>query len=337
MKSTRFRSVFLCDRPQQIDRVYAAGRRGRVASLTDLRPEVITGDMLKEGQSDLSAIRVAFSTWGMPRMDPTMLSRLPDLEAVFYAAGSVRKFAGPLLDNGIVVVSSWQANAVPVAEFTMAQVLLANKLYFANSHLCSSSASARSSVVRNMPGNFGETVAILGAGAIGRKVIDLLRQFQLKLIVWDPFLPAEQAEQIGAEKVETLNEAFSRAFTISNHLANVPETVGLLKEEHFAAMRPNATFINTGRGATVDEPGLARVFSQRPDLTALLDVTCPEPPKPESPLYQLPNIHLSSHIAGSIGDEVVRLADYAIEEFEAWRDGRPLRYEVTREMLETMA
>jgi len=71
----------------------------------------------------------------------------------------------------------------------------------------------------------------------------------------------------------------------------------------------------------VDEPGLVRVLTQRPD----------------SPLYTLPNVQLSTHIAGALGDEVVRMADYCLEEFAAWERGEPLRYAVTPAMLETMA
>ena len=76
---------------------------------------------------------------------------------------------------------------------------------------------------------------------------------------------------------------------------------------------------------------------ERPDLFALLDVTHPEPPAADSPLWTLPNVRLSSHIAGSIGDEVVRMADFVLDEFEAWQAGRLLRYAVTPQLLETMA
>ena len=132
-------------------------------------------------------------------------------------------------------------------------------------------------------------------------------------------------------------EAFAHANVVSNHIANLPQTVKLLREEHFAAMKTGATFINTGRGATVDEDGLIRVLQARFDLTALLDVTHPEPPLEDSPLYSLPNAQLSSHIAGSLGDEVVRMADSVIEESARWQRGEPLRYAVTPEMLDTMA
>ena len=332
------KAIFLCNDEQQIDRVYAAGRKESVAELTDLHPGVICQDMLGKPGNDLKDIEVAFSTWGMPCLTEDELAAfLPNLKVVFYAAGSVKRFAKPFLNRGVQVSSAWRANAIPVAEYTLAQILLANKHFFQNADRCSHSFTDRHSAVRNMPGNFGETVVLLGAGAIGRKLIELLQPFNLKIAVWDPFLSAQSATALKVEKLESLEEGFSRGKVISNHLANVPETVGLLTRKHFSLMRPQATFINTGRGATVNEEDLAAVFEDRTDLTALLDVTSPEPPKENSPFYTLPNVTLTSHIAGSIGDEVIRMADYAIGEFMAWRDGQPLQYSVTPELLQTMA
>ena len=90
-------------------------------------------------------------------------------------------------------------------------------------------------------------------------------------------------------------------------------------------MPANASFINTGRGETVNHDDLVKVFRKRQDLTALLDVTDPaEPLPPESPLWSLPNVQISSHIAGAKGDEVGRVADFTIDEFERWRRGEPL-------------
>ena len=172
---------------------------------------------------------------------------------------------------------------------------------------------------------------------IGRTLIKLLKPFDLKVIVWDPFLSDEEAKELGVEKLPSLSEAFQRGLVVTNHLANVPGTRGLLTAELFTSMRQGASFINTGRGATAVEEDLINVLRERADLTALLDVTYPEPPTPDSPFYALPNVHLTSHIAGSLGDEVVRMADYAIEEFQTWQQGQPLRYAVTREMLPTLA
>lgn len=328
------KAVFLGD-ATRIDRVYAQGRRETVASLTDLYPVVLTRDTLAEHAASLTDVQVIWTTWGMSLLTAEHLAFLPSLRAVFYAAGSVQSFARPLLERGITVVSAWQANGVPVAEFVLAQILLAGKGYFRQfSH--GRPPDTPQSEQGRAKGNFGETVAILGVGAIGRLLIDLLRPFRLRVLAFDPFLGDAEAMQLGVEKV-SLEEAFTRGRVISNHLANNPQTVGLLDAALFRLMRDDATFINTGRGQTVREDDLIRELTTRPSLTALLDVTYPEPPLPDSPLYALPNIFLTPHIAGSIGDEVVRLADYCLEDFRAWQRGESLRYAVTLSMLDTMA
>ena len=331
------KAAFFCDGGQDdvnLRRVFDASRRARLEAQVDLYPGVVTARDFEEHAPRLGDLEVIFATWGMPVLSPAQFDRLPALRAVFYAAGSVRHFAPPLLERGVLVVSAWAANAVPVAEFTLAQILLANKGYFRNVPEYHGAGHPRSAFRGR--GNFGATVALLGAGQIGRALIELLRPFRLRVLVFDPFLSREDAESLGVEKVG-LDDAFARGDVVSNHLANVPATVGLLHGAHFAAMPANATFINTGRGATMVEADLARVLLARPDLTALLDVTDQEPPAPDSPLWSLPNVHLSSHIAGSLGDEVARMADYVLDEFEAWEAGRPLRYAVTPERLEHMA
>ena len=78
-------------------------------------------------------------------------------------------------------------------------------------------------------------------------------------------------------------------------------------------------------------------LQKRPTLTALLDVTYPEPPEPDSLFYTLPNVYLTSHIAGSLNDEVNRMADFMVDEFLRWEAGEPLRYEVTLDIMDTMA
>lgn len=276
--------------PDALARVYGGGRSDEIARRVDV-------------VADPSEVEVVFSTWGIPD-----LSGFPRLRIVFYAAGTVQSFAPSLLARGVRVVSAWHANAVPVAEFTLAQILLAGKGYFGG-----------------VPaGNYGETVALLGAGAIGRHLIGLLTPFRLSVLVFDPFMtPIAGVEQV------SLEEAFSRGLVVSNHLADKPETASLIGLDLLRRMRPGATFINTGRGRTVDHGALYAVLSERPDLTALLDVTDPEPLPSGSPLLSLPNVRVSPHIAGSLGNEVLRMADYMIEELDRYLAGEPLRYEVT--------
>ncbi|HEY3332036.1 MAG TPA: hydroxyacid dehydrogenase [Capsulimonadaceae bacterium] len=314
--------------------VYAQGRMAELDKISRLSPIQIEPEKFAAHEALLSEVQVIFTTWGFPSITAKQLDRLPKLEAVFYAAGSVQSFARPLVERGIKVVSAWRGNGVPVAEFTLAQILLACKGYNHNVRDFKSGAPHHSA--SRGPGVYGETVALLGFGAIGQVLRDLLRGFNLKFVVFDPFLSEEAAAEADVRKV-TLEEAFATGYVVSNHLANKPETVGMINEALLARMRPGATFINTGRGATVVEGDLATVMAKRRDLTALLDVTDPEPVSPQSPLMQLPNIVITTHIAGSINDEVVRLADYCIEDYKRFVAGVPMVNEVTLEMLATMA
>ena len=322
--------------PQRLAEVYGRGRRKRLSKLTDLSAEVVDADALAQGSEELATLQVIFSTWGMPRLSVDHLDRLSSLEAVFYAAGSVKGWAPSLLDRGVLVVSGWAANAVPVAEFSLAQILLSCKGYFRNTREFGSPAARIESRPFRGRGVFGETVGIIGVGMVGRALCQLLRPFELEVIVCDPYLEKKEAAALGVESV-SMEDVFQRSYVIDNHLPNLPSLRGVLNAALFSRMRENATFINTGRGAQVVEADLIETLRERPDLTALLDVTFPEPPAADSELYRLPNVQLSSHIAGSMNDEVVRMADFMIEEFIAWEAGKPLRYQVTRELLERMA
>ena len=171
---------------------------------------------------------------------------------------------------------------------------------------------------------------------IGRMVAERLRAYRLRVVVYDAFLSREQIRSLGAEPV-SLEDLFATADVVTNHLANVPETVGMLCGAHFASMKPYAVFLNTGRGATVRQRELTEVLERRQDLCAVLDVTDPEPPEADSPLLTLPNLFLTPHISGSQRTECARMGAYMAEEFRALEAGEDTRYRITKDMLSTMA
>ena len=247
-----------------VNTVYTAEQRQKIAELTDLMPEIVEAQNFDS--FDLSEVEVIFSTWGMMNFTPEQLDRMPKLKAVFYAAGATDYFARPLLKRGIRVFSAWLANAVPVAEFTVAQILLSMKNYFNHTAALKCKENWRRDKIG--PGAYGETVALIGAGAISTKVQELLKGYNLNVIV----IPSRKER-----RTISLEEAFRTAYVVSNHLPNREDNQKVLTKEMFASMRQGATFINTGRGAQVDEEGMCEVLKDRPDLTALLDVTCPEP------------------------------------------------------------
>lgn len=332
------KAIFLCKHTDKIFRVYDAQTVCALQALTGVEKKIYTKADIEENPALFAEVEIVFSTWGMPKFtEEEIKAFLPHLKCVFYGAGTVQSFARPFLACGVKVFSAWAANAVPVAEMTVAQIILANKGYYLTSRLyCSAGQRAAKEAFAICNGNYGETVGIIGAGMIGKLVLEMLKAYKLKVLVFDPFLPDEKAAALGVEKCD-LATLFSRAFVVSNHLANNEQTRGMLNYTLFAKMRENATFINTGRGAQVVEDDLVRVLGERPDLTALLDVTDPEPPMEGHPFYTLPNCVLTPHIAGSAGDEVARMGEYMLAECRAYLSGTPTRFEVSEKMLETMA
>ncbi len=327
-------AVFLGD-PQRIEMVYSPDRRERAAQLSQLYSPVVTRSTMKEHAEALASADVLLSTWGMPLLTEEELNLMPSLQLLLYAAGTVQPFAAPLLNHGVRIVSGWRANAEPVAHFTLGQILLSLKGYFRNvREFTGGDASFRAA--HRGPGVCRETVALLGFGAVGRRVRELLMPFELDVLVYDAFLQEETAQQLQVRRV-TLEEAFAQARIVSNHLPDKPATEGLLSRHLFQLMGEGAAFLNTGRGRTVNSADLEAVMRQRPDLTALLDVTWPEPMPADSPLRQLPNVLVSSHIAGAVGKETGRMADICLDELERYSSGQPLQHEVTGEMLTALA
>lgn len=325
------KGIFLSTNQNALHNVYPNYIRQRISEHVEFTAPMnkFTPESFIEREADLKDVKAIFSTWGMPNLDTEIIKQyFPSLEIIFYGAGSVQGFAREFIKSGIAVVSAWAANAVPVAEFTVAQIILAGKGYYQR--------LGRRPVNYTFKGNYNTDIGIIGAGMIGKLVIGLLENFKFNVYVYDPFLSDEDAEKLGVTK-ESLEFIFANCDVISNHLANNPQTVGILDISLFNLMKPTAAFINTGRGAQVVESDMIASLKSKPECIALLDVTFPEPPVEGSELYTLNNVFLSPHIAGSIGSEVERMGEYMYDELLNYLDGKPLNYSVTLKMLETMA
>ena len=330
------KAIFLCENKHNIDYVYGPAQQAALKRLTGLDGHVYTLDEAR-GSEEARGAEVIFSTWGMPEVEYAEIPEVfPALRAVFYAAGSVQGFAEPFIRRGIAVFSAWQANAVPVAEYTLAQIILAAKGYFRVQALCRASRADAAALCRNYPGMFDIKVGLLGLGAVGGAVARLLRGFECEVYAYDPFASDEKLTALGARRAD-MQQIFAECDVISNHLANLPETRGIIKREHIFAMKEYATFINTGRGPQLDEGDLLDKLRECPGVTALLDVLSDEENSDTNPLNALPNCFITPHIAGSMGNEVRRMAQYMVEEYERWVSGGELRWQVSAQMLATMA
>jgi phosphoglycerate dehydrogenase-like enzyme len=285
----------------------------------------------------LSEVEVLLTGWGCPPIDAAVLAAAPRLRAIVHAAGSARAHVTPACwERGIVVSTAAAANAQPVAEFTLAAILLANKGALAAAHAYRERRT-RIDALAEYPqiGNRGKTVGLVGASRIGRRVIELLRPFELRVVVADPFLDDAEAARLGVERCE-LDELLAQADVVSLHAPSLPATRHMLDRARLSLMRDGAVLVNTARGALVDHDALVdELRSGR--LGAILDVTEPEPLPPESPLFSLPNVVLTPHIAGALGTEVVRLGDTAIAELSRYAAGLPFAHPLRREDLDRVA
>ena len=332
------KSIFLCENLTYPSWVYPEKSIRFLEENAGLSRTVYNKAALEQNPEMFKDTEFVFSTWSMPQLSEKEIKNLlPSLKAVFYAAGSVRNFAKPFIRCGIKVFSAWTANAVPVAEYTVAQIILANKGFYRTSAVMKSGeVSKATNVSDTYNGNFDENIGIIGAGTIGKLVIKMLKDYRLNIFVFDPFLSDENAEKLGVKKC-SLEEVFTNCRVVSNHLANNEQTKGILNGELFRRLPYNATFINTGRGAQVVEDDLVALLERRPDVVAILDVTAPEPPVTGHKFYTLPNCILTPHIAGSKGKEVNRMAEYMVEEYLKFIEGEPPLYNITEKMLETMS
>lgn len=317
--------------------IYGDEMRAEIAGLVDLvSPRPLTKAEVAADPAILRDVEVIFSGWGAPRMDAAFLEAAPKLEAVFYGAGSIRGFTSDAFwERGITVASAYAMNAIPVAEFTLATILLSLK----NTWRYALGAKRLGHYPERIPcaGGYGSKVGIISLGMIGRLVRDRLRPFDLKVLAYDPFVKPEQARDLDVELV-SLDEIFRQCDVVSLHTPWLAETVGMITGQHFELMKAGATFINTARGAVVREDEMIAALAKRPEITALLDVTYPkEPPLPESLLWTLPNVVLTPHIAGSQNGECRRMGRLMLDEFGRWSKGEPMQWSITRERAAVLA
>lgn len=336
LRATKPKALYILS-PGAFSQIYGPEDQQRIDALVEMVAPPQTTVSVAERPELLAEVEIIFSGWGAPRMDAAFLANAPALKAVFYGAGSVRGMVTDALwARDIVVTSSWGANGIPVAEFTEAQIVLSLKRFW--HHLLDGWSTQGRSRKTEVPGGYHSTVGLISLGMIGRLVAQRLRSHDLRVLAYDPFVSQEQADAAGLRVTMVgLNDLFEQSDVVSLHTPNLPETRKMIRGEHFRRMKPNATFLNTARGAVVDEEALIDVFRARTDLYALLDVTFPEPPPADSPLYRLPNVLLTPHIAGSMGGECHRMAAYAIDECRRYLAGEPLQWQVTRERAATMA
>jgi phosphoglycerate dehydrogenase-like enzyme len=319
------------------DALFSKRLRTRLEAISNCDFSLVIQNFETVADEALRDIDVLLTGWFSPRINSAVLDRMPRLGLIAHAGGSVKGHVLPeCWDRGLTVTTAAEANALPVAEFTLGLILLAGKSALAASHLYSQ-RQTKIDREQEFPdtGNYGRSIGIVGASTIGRLVLERLQPFDFDVTVYDPTITKAQAQELGA-RLLGLDELMACSDIVSLHAPVLPDTIHMIGPAQLSAMKDHSTLINTARGELVDHTALVQEL-ETGRLNAFLDVTAPEPLPAGHPLYTLPNVLLTPHIAGSMGTELQRLAAYAIDEIELYAAAAPQRFPVSLNDLARMA
>jgi phosphoglycerate dehydrogenase-like enzyme len=312
--------------------IYGEKEIAEINRLIDVKCEPLTTAEVERNPEILRDCEIVMTEWGSVRFSEEVLSHAPRLEAVFYAGGSIKGLVSDgFWDRGIAISSAYGANAISVAQYTVSQIISCTK------RMCQFSEQTRkikdfpSRETFFMPGTYESVLGIVSLGMIGWQVCKYIQAItEMRIIAYDPFVSKDQARAMNVELC-SLDDIFSQSDIVSLHTPVLEETIGMITGRHFRLMKRDSSFINTARGIIVREDEMFEVLRSRSDITAVLDVTHPEPPDSDSPLYELKNVILTPHIAGCMGPECKRMSKYMIDELERFINGKKLKWQITRE------
>jgi phosphoglycerate dehydrogenase-like enzyme len=307
-----------------------------IDGMLDIPDTLVTEANWREHKDLLKEAEVLVSTWGGPALDEEKLAAMPNLKAYFYGAGEMSHLmTEEAWIRGIRITTAAKANAIPVAEFTLAQILFSLKRgweYMARAKQGETHLWGKN---KQLPGTYGSTVGIVSIGLISRKLLSLLKSFELRVVACCPQTSPEEARELDVEFLD-MESLFSVSDVVSIHLRGTERNRGCINRSLLNCMKPHATLINTSRGSVINKAHLTEFLKDRPDIYACLDVMEPEPPEPECALFTLPNVVLTPHLAGSMDRESLRMGDFIVQELRNYLSGLPLEGEVTNEIMQVL-
>lgn len=227
--------------------------------------------------------------------------------------------------HGVTVVNTPGRNASAVAEFTIGAII-AETRNISRGHDALRIGKYRGDLYRlDEVGNelSDMTIGVIGYGKVGTLVVSLLKGFGCRILVNDPYAQLNLADIEGGVKMTTLDQLLSVADVVTLHPRVTPETTGMIGQQELDKMKPTATIINTARGPLIDYDALYIALSNGNLRGAMLETFAIEPPPPDCPLLQLPNVTLTPHIAGASQKTVQIAARQVAKEVKCWLAGKP--------------
>ncbi len=334
------RQIYIAINSQLFDEIHFADHLPALQAVAQverwLGPENPPLDVVMEA---IQQAEVLVTGWGTPGLAETLMHWSPEtspLRLLAHTAGSIHHLVRQeTVERGLLITHANESLAEAVAEFTLGAFLaMRRQMFLCHDRYKDHLPAPGFQVMNELPGS---VIGIIGASSIGRRVMELLRPWQVHILLYDPYTSVETAATSGAEKIDSLVELFQRSDIVSLHAPITPETIGMLRGEHFAAMKAGALFVNTARGRLVDHAALLAEL-QKGKIWAMLDVTDPnEPLPPDSPFFDLENCVLIHHQAGNSVQARLRQGEYIAEDILNYLAGKSLRFAVRAERMTTMA
>lgn len=293
-------------------------------------PDTIDESFITENIKD---VEVCVSCWGTPPFTKEILDKANKLKLIAHSGGSVKPIVTDCVwEKGVRVTSAAPVMATAVAETTLGLMIISLRRIPQLNEIVRKGFWKIEDEISRTKSLYNTTVGIIGASNVGRNVIELLGNFQVEILLYDPYVTQEEAEQLGV-KLTTLEELLAHSDVISLHAPSIPQTHHMINRENIKLLKRGAVLINTARGSLIDEAALVERLTEG-DIFACIDVTDPEPPDINSPLRKLPNVILTPHVAGgSAITDRQRQGRYIIDQIHKFVTQGKLDYEVTKDML----
>ena len=282
--------------------------------------------------SDQIAERVAgfegvVTGWGVSPITEKVMANADALRIIAHSAGSIKRLVGEVLDKYILprqicVFSANEAIAYNVAEYAIGAMIMTTRRWVDFILHTRSGRWNRSEVASSAPSLRGSTVGIVSASKVGRQVIKLLQSFEVRKLIYDPYLSDWEAGNLGVEKV-SLNDLFATADIVTVHTPSIPETDKMIGEEQLKLLRDGTTLVNTSRGSVIDHDALL-TEARTGRIFITLDVTTPEPLLPDSPFLGLPNVFVTPHVSGTGAYGYAKIGETTLAALEDFFADRPV-------------
>lgn len=215
--------------------------------------------------------------------------------------------------RGIEVMNTPKASSVAVAELAMALMLaVPNRLVEAHQGMKEGKWLKKELKRTEL---FEKTLGIVGVGLIGTEVARRASAFGMKVVGFDPFVPAHDLVKM----LPSLDELYARSDYISFHTPLTPDTKGMIDRKALAKMKKGVVLVNTGRGKIVVEEDLKEGLESGQVKAYATDVWFSDPPDPSSPLLSAPNVVMSPHIGASSKENLLRIGDIVVDILGKWK------------------